>query len=326
MGCFFCKTKTFKEPNKKMYSWTERKHLNPTDYIIENLSGGTVCKPPGSIGGQQFVIRNCEDTNVFLLDHSDSIIVDDCQGCTLILGPTKQSVFIRDTSNINVIVACGQFRVRDCSSLKVSLFCSTQPIIESSHEMNFSCYQLFYNQLDDHFKRANLNIWNNYWRMIFDYTWNEGNNWTVSDIPISVKFPEELICKYGITCESYRSTVPLTRCEVTSGENCFIAFDHSNEALRFVQALKSHETNLELIKCKYWNGNDAKEFQKQNNLFNNRIKDVFIGVHIQGKYATSKCSAILQNDFPQFSSYISKSEQETERIINNFFVLADNEF
>lgn len=68
----------------------EQKHLDPTDYIIENLSRSSVCKPPGSIRGQQFVIRNCEDSSIFLLDYSDSIIVDDCQRCTLVLGPTKQ--------------------------------------------------------------------------------------------------------------------------------------------------------------------------------------------------------------------------------------------
>lgn len=52
------------------------------------------------------------------------------------------------------------------------------------------------------------------------------------------------------------------------------------------------ETDLELIKCKYWDGHDAKEFQKENHFFPNKIKDVFIGLHIQGKYALSKCSAV----------------------------------
>jgi len=57
------------------------------------------------------------------------------------------SVFVRDTINSTVVVACGQFRVRDCASLKISLFCSTQPVIESSRELQFSCYQFYYNQL-----------------------------------------------------------------------------------------------------------------------------------------------------------------------------------
>lgn len=56
-------------------------------------------------------------------------------------------MFVRDTIDSTVLVACGQFRVRDCTSLRISLFCSTQPVIESSRELKFSCYQLYYNQL-----------------------------------------------------------------------------------------------------------------------------------------------------------------------------------
>jgi len=65
------------------------------------------------------------------------------------------SVFVRDTINSTVVVACGQFRVRDCASLKISLFCSTQPVIESSRELQFSCYQFYYNQLAGRYFLAN---------------------------------------------------------------------------------------------------------------------------------------------------------------------------
>lgn len=153
----------------------ERKHLDPADYVIENLNGSVACKPPGSVGGQQFVVRNCRDSSVYLMDHAGSVTVDDCQRCTIVLGPTRQrceteyvvvvviiidnivvntycrafvrSVFVRDTTDSTVVVACGQFRVRDCSSLKISLFCSTQPVIESSRQLQFGCYQLYYDRL-----------------------------------------------------------------------------------------------------------------------------------------------------------------------------------
>lgn len=68
----------------------ERKHLDPVDYVIENLNGGMTYKPPGSVCGQQFVIRNCQDSNIYLLDYAGSVTVDDCQRCMIVLGPTKQ--------------------------------------------------------------------------------------------------------------------------------------------------------------------------------------------------------------------------------------------
>ncbi|VVC39344.1 Hypothetical protein CINCED_3A008023 [Cinara cedri] len=325
MGCFCCKFEATKPPKKLVYSWVERKHLDPADYVIENLNGGMAYKPPGSVSGQQFVIRNCQGSNIYLLDHAGSITVDDCQRCTIVLGPTKQSVFIRDTTNTTVVVACSQFRVRDCSSLKISLFCSTQPVIESSRELQFSCYQLYYNQLSDQFIKANLNIWNNNWRTVYDYTWNEGDNWIVNEEPIAIELPEELH-KYGITSELKKSLVPLTKCDQQLGENCFVAFQCETEAAQFVQALYSHDTGLWLIKCNHCSDKEVQVFQERTKFFGNKKVDSIIGLKIQGTHAINKCSAILANDFPQFTAMISNSKAEAEELIKMFFCLTEDDF
>lgn len=54
------------------------------------------------------------------------------------------SVFIRDCKNCTVVVACQQFRTRDCSGCTFFLFSSTQPVIESSADLRFACYTLDY--------------------------------------------------------------------------------------------------------------------------------------------------------------------------------------
>jgi protein XRP2 len=57
------------------------------------------------------------------------------------------SVFIRNCKNCKVIVACQQFRTRDCGKVDVFLCCNTQPIIEASSGMKFACYQYHYPEL-----------------------------------------------------------------------------------------------------------------------------------------------------------------------------------
>lgn len=54
---------------------------------------------------------------------------------------------MRDCINCRIIVACEQFRLRDCINLEVSLYCATVPIIESSKDIKFSCFQLCYNNI-----------------------------------------------------------------------------------------------------------------------------------------------------------------------------------
>lgn len=57
------------------------------------------------------------------------------------------SVFIRDCKNCKIVVACQQFRTRDCSKIDIFLCCNTQPIIEASSGMKFACYQYHYPEL-----------------------------------------------------------------------------------------------------------------------------------------------------------------------------------
>ena len=101
------------------------------------LVDGETGRRPGSISGQQFQIKNCNNSHIYLFDWSNTVTVDDCINCKIFIGPVKVfeeyfasflcqglclhrmsfikgSVFIRDCTNCVVVVASGQFRTRDC--------------------------------------------------------------------------------------------------------------------------------------------------------------------------------------------------------------------
>lgn len=61
--------------------------------------------------------------------------------------PLLFSVFIRDSINCVLATICQQFRTRDCRDVYVYLSCTSQPIIESSHNIKFACLTLNYHQL-----------------------------------------------------------------------------------------------------------------------------------------------------------------------------------
>lgn len=66
-----------------------RPKINPNDFIISNLKGEDTCRVSGSVNGQQFVIQNCSNSMIFVLDYIDSINIDDCTNCKIVLGPVK---------------------------------------------------------------------------------------------------------------------------------------------------------------------------------------------------------------------------------------------
>ncbi|CAM9794392.1 unnamed protein product, partial [Choristocarpus tenellus] len=106
-----------------------------------------IVRDPGRIAGQQFIVEECSDCDVYLFDHSAALTMDYCSNCRLITGPCESSLFVRNCKDCTVVTACQQFRTRDCSDCTFFLHCTTQPVVESSNRLRFGCYTLSYFRL-----------------------------------------------------------------------------------------------------------------------------------------------------------------------------------
>lgn len=204
--------------------------IDPKDYTFSGLKNETVGRLPGKVAGQQFVIQDCENCKIYIFDHSATITIDDCVNCQIFLGPIKGSVFFRDCKDCKCVVACQQFRTRDCRKLEVFLCCATQPIIESSTGMKFGCFQYYYPELALQFKDAGLSIFNNTWSNIHDFTPGE-NNWgllpetaVVQDY-VPLPSSEELKA-VRVSTDATKSIIPVTRGrrQKNSEESCLTVF------------------------------------------------------------------------------------------------------
>lgn len=201
--------------------------------MLTGLKDVTAGRLPGKLNGQQFVIQECENCDIYVFDHSATITIDDCINCRIFLGPVKGSVFFRDCKDIKCVVACQQFRTRDCKKMEVFLCCATQPIIESSTGMKFGCFQYYYPDLAFHFKDAGLSIFNNNWSNIHDFTPVSGeNNWGLlpetSAVLDFVPAPgaESEFKSVRTSGDPARSIVPLTKGgrRKESEESCLFVF------------------------------------------------------------------------------------------------------
>jgi len=85
-------------------------------------------------------------------------------------GPSSQSVFIRDCQKTRVVLICQQLRMRDCHDMEIMLFAVTDPIIESSSNIKFLPFNFGYTMLKQQMAAASLNLWNNNWSEIYDFT------------------------------------------------------------------------------------------------------------------------------------------------------------
>lgn len=239
MGCNFS-SDVIEQPKPKevVYSWDRPENrLDPKDYTISDKTGGTFGRLPGKINGQQFIIENCKDTNIYLFDYCATVTVDNCENCNIFIGPSKGSVNIRNTSNCLCYVACQQFRTRECRKLNVHILCDTQPIIEASSKMKFACLQFYYPEFRQHLKSAGLSVFNNLWYKIYDFTpLEQGHNWGILNVEAKKALPDECgedLSSIKFSCEVSDSIIPHTKGKMEScrfDESCLVVFFHISKS------------------------------------------------------------------------------------------------
>ena len=155
------------------------KKLDPKDFIFLERKGETLVKPPGSIDGQQFVLDSCEDCEIYLLDACDSVMIDDCKRCKIVVGPTTGSVFLRDCESCTLVAVCRQFRTRDCLDVDSRLLVATKPIIETSSNMRFGCFDFHYHALGAQLKASGMTPYSNFWSHVFNFNKETHPDWSL---------------------------------------------------------------------------------------------------------------------------------------------------
>jgi protein XRP2 len=98
-----------------------------------------------------FSIQNCKNSSFFIMNPLQQCQVDDVENCFIYIGPTQGSVFLRNCKNCVVVVACHQFRTRDCSNLKLGLYCLYQPTFETSTDIEICPFEYEYPELKNQF-------------------------------------------------------------------------------------------------------------------------------------------------------------------------------
>ena len=72
-----------------------------------------------------FIIEDCENCDIYVCDYMAQVQVDYCKNCRIFVGPTESSIFIRNCEGCKCIIACQQYRARECVDCDTLLFSST---------------------------------------------------------------------------------------------------------------------------------------------------------------------------------------------------------
>ncbi|XP_045716429.1 protein XRP2 [Phyllostomus hastatus] len=345
MGCCFSKRRNSEkesqpegeEERPKQYSWDQREKVDPKDYMFSGLKSETVGRLPGTVAGQQFLIQDCENCNIYIFDHSATITIDDCTNCIIFLGPVKGSVFFRNCRDCKCALACQQFRVRDCRKLEVFLCCATQPIIESSTNIKFGCFQWYYPELAFQFKDAGLSIFNNNWSNIHDFTPVSGElNWSLlpenavvhHHVPLPTTKELQAV---RISTEANRSIVPVTQGQrqKSSDESCLVvlfAGDYTiANAMKLIDEMIRAGFFLIQTKEVSMKAEDAQRVfrEKAPEFLNLLNKGPVIALEFNGDGVVEECQIVVNKIFGETKTFVSENRETASRDVESFYNFAD---
>ncbi|KAI8898942.1 tubulin binding cofactor C-domain-containing protein [Globomyces pollinis-pini] len=182
-----------------------------TEEISFNNLTGLHYKPPNSFPDLiPFSIENCSNATLLVLDTLAQCTVDESKNSFIFIGCCDGPIFIRDCHDSTIITASKQLRLKNCHRLNLFIYCSSQPIIELSTEIQFSPFCFYYPELLDQFEKLKMNVFNNFWNPIYDFSDSTGKNWTIGKDKL-IEYPTTpQLDILGIQLDQSSSIVPYT--------------------------------------------------------------------------------------------------------------------
>jgi protein XRP2 len=146
-----------------------KKMVDETLYEIYCFDGGEFTRF-NQIDDQPLQLAELRNCKIYCYDSVDNVTVDECEDCELIVAACQGSVFIRDSKNMKVTVACKQLRTRDCHEMDVRLYAMTDPVVESSSHIQIRPFNLRLPNLSAKFAKSKLDAAINRFVHIYDFT------------------------------------------------------------------------------------------------------------------------------------------------------------
>ena len=142
----------------------ERKRLTPEErkalrekYSLHDKENETIYRHYGDLNGADFKLLKNKNCEIYILDWSKGMFVDECENCTIVCGPIDGSIFIRKSKNCKISVIARQVRFRECENIDIFTYCPSDPAVESCFNIFFAPFNAFFPHLTELFQKGGFN-------------------------------------------------------------------------------------------------------------------------------------------------------------------------
>ena len=131
----------------------ERKAMREK-YSIHDKENETIYRHYGDLNGADFKLLKNKNCEIYILDWSKGMFIDECENCTIVSGPVDGSIFIRKCKNCKVSTIARQVRFRESENIDIFTYCPSDPVVETCFNIFFAPFNAFFPHLEELFLKA----------------------------------------------------------------------------------------------------------------------------------------------------------------------------
>eukprot|EP00826_Nyctotherus_ovalis_P066732 TRINITY_DN9896_c0_g2_i2.p1 TRINITY_DN9896_c0_g2~~TRINITY_DN9896_c0_g2_i2.p1 ORF type:complete len:366 (+),score=71.91 TRINITY_DN9896_c0_g2_i2:74-1171(+) len=150
------------DSNTSQGKMTEPSPKRAPDFILEGLSDKVVIKENKQINSASCKISNCTRCKIYLHDCLKNVSIINCNSCELFIGPSV-SIAFTECNKCRAITCSKSLTISQCNSMKLLVFFETPAAVTDSTSIHLGCFSYYYDELQEQFAHAELNVWNNRW-------------------------------------------------------------------------------------------------------------------------------------------------------------------
>lgn len=156
------------------------------EWTIQNRQNEEIQLLPTETNGKDITISSVSNCILRIEGHPSSLQLSQLTNCIILCGPVGRSVFADNCIDCKLAFGCQQLRFHSSRKCHIYAHVTCRTIIEDCHDIQVAPYNYNYDNVEEDFAKAGLDLNKNNWGDVADFNWLSKDmaspNWKQMDV------------------------------------------------------------------------------------------------------------------------------------------------
>lgn len=150
---------------------TQVKNSHRIDWTVQNRKNEEIILTASETNDKDVTISMVDGCLIQIFGHPGSLQLSHLTNCIILCGPISRSMFADNCTNCKFAFGCQQLRLHSSHYCDLYMHVTSRAIIEDCDNINVAPLNYAYDNIDDDFVKAGLDLTKNNWENVADFNW-----------------------------------------------------------------------------------------------------------------------------------------------------------